>query len=412
MQKKKTLNVSNLFVVSLLFIMFTSLFVVAPVATADTSLANEERGLLFVSNVLPFDMTKYSITTTDASMSSIDDYKEHFVYTLNAGEESTILINVNFQNNILDDCSIRSSTGLVFIDESKVNSPKGLLERYQTFTGEDLSDMIAAIDTADATSGNIELQISSSQLGGSDTSYVYFNWHTVINGVNYYSLRFTYKNGAFFSLSDNRGRATLGCTDVNISADDAVELALQYQKTFSYKAVTGPRDNPFYVDVFVGNYTVDMSWVSCKLSTYYVEPSVLGPCYYLQLPLEGTNSALWALSVMVDAVTGKIVNGQPMVLAVVGDWSLVGTGTGSSSAYSIVKTTSTVTYADTVQSLNLYDDGKGAFEALSETADVLFSESLSDTSFDVRIVALIVVVLMMIVAVPIVIIIAVKKRGK
>jgi hypothetical protein len=53
------MSVSNLFVVSLLFIMFTSLFAALPVVSGALTLSsNEEKGLLFVSEVLPFDMSK------------------------------------------------------------------------------------------------------------------------------------------------------------------------------------------------------------------------------------------------------------------------------------------------------------------------------------------------------------------
>jgi hypothetical protein len=267
--------------------------------------------------------------------------------------------------------------------------------------------MLTATDKTDAKSGNIELQISTGNL----TSRVIttFRWAVSINGVEYSSLSLEYQNGDFHALYDNRGTSKIGNnTEVNISQEQAVELALQYKQTYSYKAITGPRDNPQAVDVYVGGFNVFMERISCKLFAYPDESSLLGPCYLLTLPLE-TNTTLWALSVVVNAVSGEIVKCQPMILEVVGDWSIVDTGTDSYSSSKTSAKTSSLTYTDAIKTLNLYDSDKISSEDLSVNNQS--TEAMRGVSVDFGMLALIAVGLTAIIAVPVAIL-AVKKRNK
>ena len=67
---------------------------------------------------------------------------------------------------------------------------KSFLGKYQTFTGDDLSEMVNTLSNADATknmtasSGNTKLQISSQTLDPQTVDTI-FRWTNTINGADY-----------------------------------------------------------------------------------------------------------------------------------------------------------------------------------------------------------------------------------
>ncbi|MCL2288114.1 MAG: hypothetical protein FWC33_02895 [Candidatus Bathyarchaeota archaeon] len=307
------------FPVFLLLAILVGSFVTLPTTCAAS--ANEERALTFVSNVLPFDTNKYSATLTNViekPATGPNDYnQEKFRCTLKA-DNSTIDIDVTFNNNILSRCQLlTSSTGPVFQEtsnENLIDTAKNFIEKYQAFTKENLSDMLNALSKVDstknvtATSGNIKMQISNYKLGIRDVTV--FRWAVAINGVEYSYIELEYRDGVFKSFNDNRRIVKIGNTDVNISQEQSVELALQYIETYSYKAIAGTRDDPYYVDVT--DFNVAMERISCKLIPYPDESSAFGPCWSVELPIVGDYGSIWALSVFVHAGSGEILQCRPL----------------------------------------------------------------------------------------------------
>jgi hypothetical protein len=154
-----------------------------------------------------------------------------------------------------------------------------------------------------------------------------------------------------------------------------------------------------------------MERINCKLISHPDELSLAGPCWSVELPLEGTNTGLWALLVYVNAVSGDIVKCQPLILAVVGDFSIVSASTdvSSSSTKADIKPSS-MTYSDAVKSLNLSDSDKLSTEYISDGTQSF--ESIVDVSFDFGMLALIVAGLMTIISIIVVVTLVAKKRNK
>jgi len=206
---------------------------------------------------------------------------------------------------------IISQTGPIIQDtpnKNLVNTVKNILENYQMFTGEKLSDMLNALSKVDkpanmiTTSGDVKLQISVRQFGS--TVQTMFEWTITINNVDYTTLSIGFRNDDFYIFFDNRGLFEIGDTAVNITEAQAVDLALKYLDTYSYQGVAGP----------VSGFSVVTERISCNLTTYTSEksPSVLYPCYTVQLPLNGDYGSIWAILVYVWAGSGEAFLGKPL----------------------------------------------------------------------------------------------------
>ncbi|MCL1976914.1 MAG: hypothetical protein FWG55_02220 [Candidatus Bathyarchaeota archaeon] len=298
-------------------------FAALPATYAATSKSNQEKALSFVTNVIPFDTTKYDITLTNhinGPPSEWDSYdRETFDYTLKSNE-NTLIASCSFQDNILTYCLMMSPTEPVSqynSDKNLVNVAKIFIENYQTFTGEKLTDMLNTLSNADstknmtATSGDIKLQISNIHLD-LETIRTQFMWTITINNVDYTTLSIGFDNDIFNGFMDNRGLFEIGNPDVSITHEQAVNLALKYIETYSYKGLAGTADNPQTVDI--SGFKVVKDLISSKLSAFpYETTCVLYPYYSVQLPLEELYPGnVWALSVYVWAGSGDVFFCQPL----------------------------------------------------------------------------------------------------
>ena len=237
--------------------------------------------------------------------------EEGYDYTFSSGE-STIVMLCKFDDNNLSSCIVKSSTGPILYETPNNNlldSTKRFLEKYQTTNKEDLTDMLNALSKVNnlkettVTSENIKLQITISTSGSRTVTN--FQWFTSINGIDYTSMAISYHNNDFHNFFDNRGLSTIGNTDINISEEQATELALQYIKTYSYKTVSGSE---------MTGFNISIADISCKSCAYPYEPSVLGSCWNVQLPFEEFVGSTWALTVFISASSGEIYSCTPLAV--------------------------------------------------------------------------------------------------
>jgi hypothetical protein len=302
------------FITFLLFlVVLVCAFTTLPTVYAASS--NQEKAQTFVTTVLPFDTTKYNITMTNyvkgMPIAGHPYEEEGYDYTFSYGENTIVLLCM-FDDSNLSGCIVKSSTGPLLYETPNGNlldSAKRFLEKYQTTNKEDLTDMLNALSKVNTlkettiTSGNIKLQIIINTQ--SSKTVTTFQWFTSINGIDYTSMLLSYHNNDFHNFFDNRGLSTIGNTDINISAQQATELALQYIKTYSYKTVSGSE---------MTGFNISIADITCKPCAYPYEPSVLGPCWNIQLPFEEFVGSTWALTVFVSANTGEIYSCTPLAV--------------------------------------------------------------------------------------------------
>ena len=319
---------------------------------------SQERALSFVSNVLPLDLLKYTSTLTQYVMTPPSaaglPTTETVDYTLQANG-SKLIASCSFSDKVFTGCLLIVQSGSVLPDtttKNLVDSARSFLGKYQAFTGDDLTEMVNTLSSADATknmttsAGNTKLQISSQTLDPQTVDTI-FRWTYTVNGADYTALGVTFRNGNFYALRDDRGLYKIGNTDVNITEDQAIDLALKYIENYSYTGITGSDENP--TNVAVSGFNVTKENITAQLSTYARESSTLYPYWSVQLPLkENYPGNVWALLVSVWADSGQVFLCQP--LAVGGSLSGTSTSTPSTSeppASPGTLTTSTPTSSET-----------------------------------------------------------------
>ncbi len=179
----------------------------------------------------------------------------------------------------------------------------GLLERYQTYTSENLQDMANTLTNVDATQnvtkiiGDIKLTTLTIPLE-TDITFKY-----TFNGTDYTTLGFTFRNGQFYLFWDDRSQWVIGNTDVNINQSQAIDIAQQYVQNYSYTLDDGTVVKGFNV-----------TSIQAGLNTYPRENSTtIYPYWSVQLNLDKVYPGnVWQLSVGIWADSGTVFLCQPI----------------------------------------------------------------------------------------------------
>ena len=275
--------------------------------------AAQDQTRAFIENVLPVDLSKYTITLTKHTTDNgppiagvtgqpINRVIDSLRYSLDS-DESTLRVSCLVQNNVLLSCHIYVDKGQVISDKQYVDpgdAVKSFLEKYQTYTNIDSTDMIAMLDNVDITKdstktiGNTKLTISNiDQYGVELTS---FKWAYTVNGADYTSLQVSFqKNGIFYSLRDDRRVYSIGDTTVNVSSEQAIDIAMKYIETYSY-------DMPNNYTVSGFNVTQDRT--TTELVAFPMDFTELRPYWNVKLYLnqtypgsvKGFSISIWANS--------------------------------------------------------------------------------------------------------------------
>ena len=285
---------------------------------------SREKALSFVSNVLPLDMTKYTSTLTQYGLTPPYAEGEPTIEIVDYTLESTgskLIASCSFSDKVFTGCLLILQSGSILSDrptDNLIDSARGFLEKYQTYTGDDLTEMINTLSNADATknmtttSGNIKLKILTQTIDP-ETVDTIFRWTYTVNGADYTAIGVTFRNGDFYALRDDRGIYKIGNTDVKITKEQAIDLALKYVETYSYTGVTGSEENPTYVEI--SGFNVTKENITAELNTYSRESCTLYPYWSVQLPLkENYPGNVWALLVNVWADSGEVFLCQPLAV--------------------------------------------------------------------------------------------------
>lgn len=273
--------------VALLLIISTAILAFAVFSFPPDSVTNSEdsqtvmKGLAFIENVLPIDTTQYNITLEKPvpSMNLNETYEER--YSLQC-EKSTLMATCHYQNNTLQFCFISVRNGSVILKNSynnTIDAALGFLIRYQNYTNigsTELTTMLQNIDSLEdkvLTSGNLSLTIKSGEFpqGTKTTS---FSWRYVLNDCEYTGLSLGFDNGTFAGFSDTRGLYKIGNTTMNVSMKQAVDIAKERIRNYTYEMPGG---------VWISNFNV--SATGAELRSTVREPYILHPFWQVRLYL-------------------------------------------------------------------------------------------------------------------------------
>ncbi|HEX9861674.1 MAG TPA: hypothetical protein VGB11_00145 [Candidatus Bathyarchaeia archaeon] len=277
----------------------TSLEVLSAAYSAQAAV--QDQATAFIENVLPVDLSKYTVTLKNQINDGVTDL---LLYTLDS-DESTLRATCLFKNNALLSCNLYVDKGQVISNKQYVNivdAAKSVLEKYQTYTKIDSATMIAMLDNVDATKdsstmvGNINFTKYTIIAYGIEVTT--FRWAYTVNGAEYTKLGVEFQNGIFSSLYDTRSVYSIGDTTVNISREQAIDIAMKYSETYSYAMPSGSQVSGF-------NITEDRS--TAKLVTYPINSTVLRPYWHVELYLNQTYPGyVEGLTIYVWANSGEV----------------------------------------------------------------------------------------------------------
>lgn len=315
-------NAKKKLMLTILFGFLLSSIVQMPVyaqAPADTN-----KVLIFLKDVVGIDVEKYEVTLIS---SAVQDYTNkdnlignlgyiqtygiyQLVYWDTATETySELKVIFRFANATLESCRLNVLSGQPYyskpLPSNMIESATVLLERYEASSGDmkltTMRNMLTAIDvTKNSTKidSNIKFQVSAT----SDRTSL--AWIQSQNGVDYNTLTLEFEHGAFLSFFDSRSYRTVGSAEVNVSKEQAIEMALKEADGFSYT----------YKGKLVDNLTVVEGQIRAELKANVRDkPTLFYPCWVVDLPLNAVYpGSVYYIEVMLWADNGQVISCKTM----------------------------------------------------------------------------------------------------
>ncbi|MDR2720278.1 MAG: hypothetical protein LBC03_05705 [Nitrososphaerota archaeon] len=298
----------------LIILIATSLMVFPTNVSGQNSIQNETMD--FMKNVITVDVSKYAITIArdftldDPLLSAANRKISHIDYALNS-ENSNTEIQFTIERGAITACDISPPSTQIISSSKQPNNQldavKGFLERYQTYTKNNLSNLIAMlkdIDTSkDSTiiTGNTKLTIQNSYSW--ETDQTLFSWSQVINGAEYPAISLVFsKEGNFIMMRDAQAIYTIGDTSVNISKEQAIDIALENLQFYSYEMPDGS---------VVKDFKLSRAGVAAELEVGVVDyvDYELRPYWKIEMYLdEVAPGNVHGIQVFVWANTGKVIS--------------------------------------------------------------------------------------------------------
>jgi len=246
--------------------------------------------LAFLRDVVYLDMTKYVATLESNTVEYRSDLggivEEILKYSLTY-EGSKVDVTLRFRNTTLSSYSLQVLEGTPYYSKLQptklIDAAKGILERYQEYSGtshlEAMRNMLETVnETGDfeTTSGNMKL----SRASGRSTIKIEFVYTTHNIDFQAKSVVLIFDNYGFLaSLSDDWSLFRVGSTEVNISKEEAIDIAMEYAKNCTW-TVNGET---------ISNFTLVEETATAELWPHSREDALaLIPYWYVTIYLDRT----------------------------------------------------------------------------------------------------------------------------
>jgi len=208
--------------------------------------AGTENAITFLQDVIQIDIAEYHATLLSNTVESRSDLggvvEEILRYSL-TNSESKIDVVFRFRNKKLSRYQIYLFEGSLIYAQpqpySVLDSVKNLLQRFRSYEDasylEEMSNMLASVNETEKieiTEGNTKLNVSIS----GDNAEV--QWLYTENGVDFSikSLTLFFEDGVLKELTDGWFLFEIGSTEVNISSEEAIEIARNAVEDFTWEA--------------------------------------------------------------------------------------------------------------------------------------------------------------------------------
>ncbi|MCL2643557.1 MAG: hypothetical protein FWD52_08650 [Candidatus Bathyarchaeota archaeon] len=241
-----------------------------------------------------------------------DNRKTTDIYYELSSENSVVYVDFRIENDVMAYCCIYPTEGQVITNKQYTNlrdAVTSFLNTYQAYTKIDSNNLITMLNNIDLTKDttiineNTKLTITTAPWMGL-RSGITFKWAQVINGVEYTSLTLTFDKDKclFLSVEDDRTLYTIGDTSINISQEQAINIAVENLKNYSYEMADGSIVKDF--DVSSYGWIAELSTAPFDYVTYELRP-------YWDIRIffdEIYPGNVFAVSALIWANTGEIIS--------------------------------------------------------------------------------------------------------
>ncbi|MCW4009586.1 MAG: hypothetical protein NWF05_03070 [Candidatus Bathyarchaeota archaeon] len=277
-----------------------------PVFSIEGTSAPDE-ALVFGRDIVQLDLKKYNATMVANSVrypTHLAGLAEEDVVYLLETDGSKLEWACAFINGSLAHCGLFINEGSPFFMDAQQNGitskSKDILQKYETYTTsqnigqpheldtmKETLDMFEATKSNEITIGNVVLKVAT------EKNFTSFQWNNIIDGVPFPSITLEFRDGIFCGLGDIWKYYTIGNTNINITKEAAIQIALEHLKNFTWEV--GDAEVTEF-NVIEEPLTAELFTTKCK------EPLTLSPYWRIELPLDKTypgqvtfiSLAIWA----------------------------------------------------------------------------------------------------------------------
>jgi len=290
-------SIEKLYSVIALSVLLVALFMQLSVAYAEEEITVDTKEVLvFLKDVFQVDVEKYEVTLVTSGTEYWPELGgiaqttgEYMLDSTGQGGTSLLTVIFTFWDEELIGCRLyEESQGPTLYSEQAegdlIGAASGFLQRYKTRTkDEQLTQMSSLMDTVEVVS-NITKTIDTLSLSIAVDDYrTSFTWsntisETALDGAGYSRLNLGFQSGHLSDFKDDRNFYTLGSSEVNISQEEAVNIALKGVENYSYM-FDGEEITDFNVS---SNLILSRPHFLNKTS----DPMELYPCWRIELGLD------------------------------------------------------------------------------------------------------------------------------
>ncbi|MCW4000545.1 MAG: right-handed parallel beta-helix repeat-containing protein [Candidatus Bathyarchaeota archaeon] len=296
-------------------------------AAVAPNLSSQAKAVSFFNDTIGLDLKTYtpvlssfydqtSIAPDKMSTPLAGQSTEYLEYELQSNEQGPVEARVIVVDGNLVYCDLFCYGKILFANSSLSNNSEkaqSILHNYYVWTDDpEVEQMSLNVGSA-----NSSIVISSNLLfvGRNGTwqhflnSYTRqsFDWYHHVNGADYTGVDLFFEEGRenmheiFFS--DTRSLYQIGDSSISISEEQAIDIAENYVKGYSYKAPLGATESAVVSGLEISNGS------TASLATALRDPKTLFPCWVVQVPLDKTYPDYTnAITVRVWADSGRVMD--------------------------------------------------------------------------------------------------------
>jgi len=282
------------------------------------TVAAQEKAMDIIENVMSVDLSKYVIDIQHSSIMDgvplANDNRQitslrYALTPLESDGEGDSVIEVYFtvEKDVITSYFTMPVASHVITNTKYTDqniAVKSFLEKYQAHTHIDSSNLIAMLNNIDLTKSatitqeNTKLVVSPNSFWGIDQ--VNLRWTYTVGGVDYTALEINVNAAGFITyVGDDRALYTIGNTAINISIEQAVDIAIANVGSYSYKMPDGS---------IVKDFKVNKNATLPKLVVVPVDYE-LRPYWHISLYLDEVYPGnVFGITAFIWADTGEIIS--------------------------------------------------------------------------------------------------------